>query len=149
MTDREKFEKWYANKYDLNKEKQKIIFAQKADGEYDFLSVKEHYIAWQEATKRQQKKIDDLKLQLAIKDDVITGLNLTIDHLSAENKQLNTENPDVPCPACGSKGYDENEDFDDNLSACAYCNHTGTVPLTKALEYRIKELEEKLTEVMR
>ena len=49
----------------------------------------------------QQKIIDDLQLKLAIKDDMITALNLTTDALKKSN-------PDVPCPACGGKkGHSE------------------------------------------
>jgi hypothetical protein len=32
------------------------------------------------------------------------------------------------------------------IEICEYCKHTGTVPLTKAQEYRIKELEAQLAE---
>ncbi len=81
----------------------------------------------------------------------IAGLNL---HRQKQQKiidALKAQNPDVPCPACGGSGNSDEHDrcFPPNYYVCETCNHTGKVPLTKALEYRIRELEEKLTEVMR
>lgn len=107
MSEREEFEK-FIKKYDNN----------------DFVFLIEMAEAWQE----QQKKIDDLNLKLAIKDDMITALNLTIDTLKALN-------PDVPCPAIHQDKYGYN---------CAICGIKGTVPLTKAQEYRISELEAEI-----
>ena len=91
------------------------------------------FLAWQE----QQKKIDDLQLKLAIKNDMITALNLTID-------ELKSLNPDVPCPMCGGEGtlpLDCSSEYDENFCDCGYCKSSGTVPLTKAQEYRIEQLE--------
>ena len=76
----------------------------------------------------QQKIIDELNLKLATKDDMITALNLTIDTLKAEN-------PDVPCPAIHQDKFGYN---------CAICGTKCTVPLTKAQEYRISELEAEI-----
>lgn len=88
--------------------------------------------------QQQQKKIDDLQLKLAIKNDMITALNLTID-------ELKSLNPDVPCPVCGG-GIDKAYK-DDKKACCLFCNYTGTVPLTKAQEYRIRELEREMAKL--
>jgi len=55
---------------------------------------------------------------------------------------LKALNPDVPCPVCGGNGAREYTGNLDILGvACGYCDATGKVPLTKAQEYRIKQLE--------
>jgi hypothetical protein len=93
MTDREEFEKWRAGIKDM--------------------SVDVIWQAWQEASDRKQKKIDELK----------------------------SLNPDVPCPVCGGKGYDTSMSYEGYAVECSYCLHTGKVSLMKAQEYRIRELE--------
>ena len=73
--------------------------------------------------------------------------------------KLEAENPQVMCPACGKK-YVSPKPFDCGCPACSkavreweqknkceYCNNTKTVPLTKAQEYQIKELELQLEEI--
>lgn len=53
---------------------------------------------------------------------------------------LQAENPDVPCPA----GCDEDGQlwfWDGRHCICPVCKGKTTIPLTKAQEYRIKELE--------
>ena len=56
---------------------------------------------------------------------------------------LKALNPDVQCPArgCNGTGY-----ISTQLGpiVCGTCDEKGTVPLAKAQEYRIKELEELL-----
>lgn len=54
---------------------------------------------------------------------------------------LKALNPNVPCPVCGGKGYDTSMSYEGYAVECSYCLHTGTVPLTKAQEYRIEQLE--------
>lgn len=130
VNNREDFEKWYSLKYVTKVKRERVV-----DGYFTY-SADRSYEAWQEATARAQKIIDELNRKLAIKNDMITALNLTIDTLKALN-------PDVPCPVCGGSGYDKNEDFKDALGKCGYCTN-GTVPLTKAQEYRIKELEAEI-----
>ena len=120
MSEREEFEKWVGNTSWTPYQKS-IMF-----------------LAWQE----QQKIIDDLQLKLAIKNDMITALNLTTDEL----KKLN---PDVPCPVCGGNGAREYTGNLDILGvACGYCDATGKVPLTKAQEYKIKELETEINRMI-
>jgi len=80
------------------------------------------YLAWLTATKRQQKKIDELE----------------------------ASNPDVPCPMCGGEGtlpLDCPSEYDENFCDCGYCKSSGKVSLTKAQEYQIKELESFVFEV--
>ena len=87
--------------------------------------------AWHEAASRQQKKIDALE----------------------------ADNPQVECPVCGGKkGHSEQKRYPDDNSGvvgfygnpamtwiqCKNCKGTGTVPLTKAQEYRIKDLEKQV-----
>lgn len=69
---------------------------------------------------------------------------------------LKAPNPDVDCPECGGKkGHLQQKRYPDDNSGvvdfygnpvnewnpCDTCKGEGTVPLTKAQEYRIKELE--------
>lgn len=58
---------------------------------------------------------------------------------------LKALNPDVPCPVCGG-GIDKAYK-DDKKACCLFCNYTGTVPLTKAQEYRIKKLEREMAKL--
>ena len=60
--------------------------------------------------------------------------------------ELREENPDVPCPACGGSGECTCDNPRYNLD-CDYCDASGKVPLTKALEYRIKELETEIAKL--
>ena len=59
---------------------------------------------------------------------------------------LKALNPDVPCPVCGNQETITVNAVDGVYKGqyCSFCKHTGTVPLTKAQEYRIKELEQKV-----
>lgn len=63
--------------------------------------------------------------------------------------ELKAENPDAPCPVCGGRGrtyecFPENEqELDTPTVPCYNCNN-GRLPLTKAQEYRIRELETEI-----
>lgn len=131
MNNRGDFERWLKDKFCYSKRRWEELL--KYDGCYYPFWISIAYEAWQ----HQQKKIDDLQLKLAIKNDMITALNLTID-------ELKSLNPDVPCPVCGGKGGWYNETAIPEYVPCYLCNGKGTVPLTRAQEYRIRELEWKL-----
>lgn len=114
MNSREDFDKWYPRAW--------LDYG----GDIHAITLK----AWQEATERQQKIIDELKNDLE---------DCTIKKLSTEQEieRLKIKNPDVICPECGNP--------DDKQMICTFCHDKGTVPITKAQEYRIKELEEAET----
>jgi DnaJ-class molecular chaperone len=88
--------------------------------------------------REQQKKIDELKMEL--EDTALRKLSAE-QHIDA----FKALNPNVPCPMCEGNGAREYTGNLDILGvACGTCNATGTVALTKAQEYRIKELETEL-----
>lgn len=63
--------------------------------------------------------------------------------------ELKPQDPDVPCPVCEGRGrtyecYPENEqELDTPTVPCYNCNN-GRLPLTKAQEYKIRELEAEI-----
>lgn len=102
-------------------------------------------IVWQ----HQQEKIDELKANnfalsaMVCKHPDKRTLDENYDSIKNYCDVLKAENPDVPCPACGGSGYDKDEDFNDALGKCSYCNN-GTVSKVKALQYEIEQLENKI-----
>lgn len=143
---REEFEKfcrelyntgfYHENSYVLNYHD---LIGVKVDAEYMM------YKAWQEATTRQQKIIDELKANnfalsaMVCKHPDKRTLDENYDSSKDYCDMLKAENPDVPCPACEGSGDDKDEDFNDALGKCGYCNN-GTVSTVKALQYENERL---------
>lgn len=124
MTNREEFEKWVGNTSWTPYQKS-IMF-----------------LAWQEAVTRQQKKIEELEEDNRFLSEKALAMNDLLLNTRLEIKKLKALNPDVECPACENQILSsETKKGVVQIEICEYCNHTGTVPLTKAQEYRIEQLE--------
>lgn len=133
MNNREEFEKWY-----------------KEEGLDLCENVEKYFVekAWQ----HQQKIIDELKANnfamsaMVCKHPDKRSLDENYDSIKDYCDMLKAENPDVPCPACEGSGYDKDEDFNDALGKCGYCNN-GTVSTVKALQYEIEQLKATIAEL--
>ena len=134
---REEFEEWFWDIYRTN-----------GDVE-NFTPTKESmFIAWQEATTRQQKIIDELKVKSAAWEDKSAGLeNKLLSVQAGDIWKRAKENPDVPCPACkGEKKIIMGRDITDTgwcYDNCCYCNGKGTVSTVKTLQYENEQLKSK------
>lgn len=95
--------------------------------------------------KRNPFYSDDRKWRIT---DIIDVMDYTWQHQQKKIDTLGAENPQVMCPTYRGEKHGFT---DDGWTACNCCNETGKVPLTKAQEYRIKELEaeiERLKELL-
>lgn len=161
MNNREEFEKWYQDNCSDNhlsnegymfeawQHQQKKIDEghRKIESQYNMIKSIQAY------GESQHKIINELRNEIeeltGIIDRCSGGECYPCDaesmpkNLMKQIKELEALNPDVPCPACGGSGYDKNEDFNDALGKCGYCNQ-GKISEVKALQYENERLKREV-----
>lgn len=114
-----------------------------------------------------QKQIDGLKEELEEQERFVKTTRDDCIYYLKKIEQLEALNPDVPCPVCNGKRqeceyerYEDGTELDGEIKEdvygkpilkwfpCECCNTNGKVSLTKAQEYRIRELGEKLDDIL-